>query len=304
MSDLVRAPKSTPLRIAIVGYGEVGQTLAADLHAAGHRGIAAWDRLFPDASSRPSRAASRHAHVRIATSMGDAVRDCELVICAVTAGECLSAAREAAPHLIAGATYLDLNSVAPETRNAAAGCIGRTGGRFIEVAVMTPIAPKRIASPMIAGGPSAAGFVPTARALGFSGLEAYSNVVGPASAAKMCRSVVIKGLEALLTESLAAARHYGVESTVLSSLDDLLPADWPTLSRYMIARSLLHGGRRAEEMREAARTVCDAGIDPWMSLACAERQAWAASRTATRQPATLAEALDALLERRTTGQGP
>ena len=79
----------------------------------------------------------------------------------------------------------------------------------------------------------------------------------------MCRSVIVKGLEALLAESLLTARRHGVEEAVLASLPDLFPVgDWRKLARYMISRSLQHGRRRAEEMREAARTVAEAGVEP------------------------------------------
>ena len=92
----------------------------------------------------------------------------------------------------------------------------------------------------------------------------------------MCRSVVIKGLEAILTESLAAARHYGVEADVLASLEETFPnEDWETLAAYMIGRAMQHGRRRAEEMREVARTLEEAGLSPALSLATAERQDWA-----------------------------
>src|SRR5205814_2940164 len=76
----------------------------------------------------------------------------------------------------------------------------------------------------------------------------------------MCRSVIIKGMEALLAESLLTARRHGVEDAVLASLQDLFPVgDWRALARYMISRSLQHGRRRAEEMREAVKTVAEAG---------------------------------------------
>lgn len=301
------------LRIALIGYGEVGQTLAADLLAArraatplraqsGIRSLVAWDRLFPDRSSGPARAiaAAREARssveLRAAGSMAEVLDEATLVISAVTAGECLAAAREAAATLPQDACYFDLNSVAPSTKTEAAQAIEAAGGRYVEAVVMSPIAPKRSASPMLLGGPHAAGFAPLARELGFTGVEVFPGRFGSASAAKMCRSVMIKGMEALLTESLLAARHYGVEATVLASLRDLLPGhDWPQLARYMISRSLLHGRRRAEEMREVARTVGDAGLDPWMSAACAERQDWAADhRDALEQPG-LEPLFDAML---------
>ena len=282
--------------IALIGYGEVGQTLAADLHAAGATDLVAWDRTFPDTSSAPSRALAA-GHARGAQGMTEALRNRSLVVSAVTAGECLAAASEAAAALPRGAWYFDLNSVAPETKMAAARAIESAGGRYVEAAVMSPIAPKRVASPMLLGGPHAAAFLPLAGALGFAGAQVYSDTFGRASAAKMCRSVMIKGMEALLTESLLAARRYGVEDTVLASLHDLFPVgDWRRLARYMVSRSVQHGRRRAEEMREVAHTVRDAGLEPWMSAACAERQDWAAAHAAALDREELAALLDAVLE--------
>jgi 3-hydroxyisobutyrate dehydrogenase-like beta-hydroxyacid dehydrogenase len=281
--------------IALIGYGEVGQILAVDLHAAGARDLVIWDRLFPLPSSVPSRAAPS-VEARIAASMADAVTGAGLIISAVTAANCVPAAREASGSISPGAVYLDLNSVAPQTKCAAAAAVEAGGGRYVEAAVMSPIAPKRIGSPMLIGGLHAAAFEPLARKLGFTGARVFDSALGRASAAKMCRSVMIKGLEALLTESLLAARRYGVEQAVLESLRDLAPnEDWERTAAYMISRSLKHGRRRAEEMREAARAVADAGVEPLMSLACATRQDWAAARGPQRFPESLPELLDAVL---------
>ena len=290
-------------RIALIGFGEVGQTLASDLATRGRDDLIAWDTLFRDSASGPSRAIAaglrgRRVAPQAAPGMAAALADRDLVISAVTAGECLAAAREAAASIAPGALYFDLNSVAPATKTEAARLVEAAGGHYVEAAVMSPIGPKRIASPMLLGGPHAAAFAPRARELGFAGVEVFADRIGPASAAKMCRSVMIKGMEALLAESLLAARHYGVESTVLDSLRDLFPGeDWPQLSHYMISRSLQHGQRRAEEMREVARTVGDAGLDPWMSAACAQRQDWAAGHQAALAQRELGPLLDTVLGR-------
>lgn len=282
--------------IALIGFGEVGQTLGADLQARGFTDLIAWDRLFADPDSPPSRAA-RDTGLRAARSMREAVAGRDLVVCAVTAAECSAAAAEAATALQRDAFFLDLNSVAPSTRAEAAAAIGQACGRYVELAVMSPIAPRRSASPMLVGGPHAAAFLPLGRALGFTGIELFAADIGRASAAKMCRSVVVKGMEALLTESLLAARRYGVEDAVIASLQDLFPMDdWRAHARYMVSRSLLHGRRRAEEMREVARTVADAGLSPWMSEACAERQDWAARHAAALTHEPLGDMLDAVLE--------
>ena len=141
---------------------------------------------------------------------------------------------------------------------------------------MSPIAPKRIGAPILLGGPHAEEFLAGAQTLGFSGTTVASSELGKAAATKMCRSVIVKGMEALLLESMLSARHYGVESAVLESLQDLFPGiDWPVYARYMISRTLEHGTRRAEEMREVTVAVAEAGITPRMSPACSELQAWA-----------------------------
>lgn len=271
------ADESKNYQVCLIGFGEVGQILAADLHARGVSGITAWDILFADANSIPSRALSAGT-ARAARSAEDAVSNANVVISAVTAAQDLAAAEAAAIALAPNAFFVDLNSVSPDVKKEAARLVESRGGSYVEAAVMSPISPQRIATPMLLGGPHAARFLNVGRSLGFTGAEVFADEVGRAAAAKMCRSVVVKGFEALLTESMLAARSYGVEDTVLASLQDLFPdRDWRGLARYMISRSLLHGRRRAEEMREVARTVANAGIAPWMSAACAERQDWAAA---------------------------
>lgn len=271
------------MKVALIGFGEVGRTLADDL--AGKAELAAWDiAVTPD-----------HAAVRAATSAPDAVRGAELVISAVTADQDLAAARSVGP--LDGAFFLDLNSCSPGQKVASSEVVEAAGGRYVEAAVMSPIGPKRIASPMLLGGPHAADFLAAAGGLGFTGATAYSEVIGQAAATKLCRSVMIKGVEALLTESMLAARRYGVEQVVLDSLSDLLPLpDWNRTAQYMISRSLEHGTRRAEEMREAARTVEEAGVPAPMSHAIAERQDWAADHRAALSPDLLAM-LDGVIAR-------
>jgi len=284
------------LSIGLIGLGEVGQVLACDLHRNEELTLWAWDRLFPVDGSEPRRADTAMSFLRAAGSMREAVRGRAIVISAVTAGECRTAALEAARALTAGTYYLDLNSVSPGTKVEAARTIEAAGGRYIEAAVMSPIAPQRIASSVWLGGPHAQDFLPLAQSLGFDGAAVYSATIGAASAAKMCRSVIVKGMEALLAESLLTARRHGVEDAVLTSLKDLFPvADWHKLARYMISRSVQHGSRRAEEMAEAAKTVTEAGFEPWMSRGCIERQRWAATHAGALRYEALNDMLDDML---------
>src|SRR4030095_13206254 len=105
--------------------------------------------------------------------------------------------------------------------------------------------------------------------------KAVSERLGVASAIKMSRSVMIKGLEALVIESYATARAYGVEDHVLPTLQETFPSiDWSRQGAYFFSRVVQHGQRRAEEMREAANTVREAGFAPTMTAAIADKQQW------------------------------
>lgn len=279
-------------RVCLLGFGEVGQLLAVGLHARVER-LTAWDLKFTDAASAPSRAA--FALELKALDVAQAVTGANVVISAVTAAQIGDAARSAAAHLQRGAWYFDLNSTSPAAKCAAGAAIDAAGGRYVEAAIMSPIAPRGVAAPMLLGGVHAADFLPTARQLGFTTAEVLSGKLGAASAAKMCRSVVVKGLEALILESLLSARRHGVEEAVLDSLESLRIEDWRKGGRYMISRALMHGKRRAEEMREVARTVAEAGLSPHMSGACAEWQQWAGEHSTEDAHADLDQVLDRLL---------
>jgi len=277
--------------VALIGFGEVGRILAEDLSGKAVT-LSAWDLQFENPASGPATSAAAMA-LNKAASAPEAAANSQLVISAVTAAQTLPAARSILPAVTRETIFLDLNSASPGVKREAAAEIDRAGGRYVEAAVMSPVPPKRIATPMLLGGPHAESVLPLLHSLGFEGAKFFSAETGKASAAKMCRSVMVKGIEALLSESMLAARAYGVESAVLKSLDDLFPGpDWAKLARYMISRTLEHGARRAEEMREVARTIAEAGLDPHMSSAAAERQAWA-PRFAT---ALSEQDLDAMLD--------
>ena len=282
-------------RVALVGLGEVGRTIAEDLRSAGIRDLTVWDTAFADPLS-PASNNARALGIATSGSAPSAVAGADLVVSAVTAAQCLDAARSTLPGLTTGTWFLDLNSSSPGHKGAAAAAVDDTGARYVEAALMSPIGPRRLASPFLLGGPHAREFASAAATFGVTDVTVVSDEIGRAAATKLCRSVVVKGLESLLTEALLAARVHGVEREVLDSLPNILPpADWDAVAGYFIARSLQHGARRAEEMEEAAATVAEAGIDPWMSAAAVERQRWAAKFPQAIDAGSTVAMLDAVL---------
>lgn len=262
-------------RIGFLGLGEVGQILAGSLPVTDLPNLA-FDTKFGDPSSGPSKFVSDSVKVERSPSPTKLGRQSQIIFSAVTAENAEAAAKTVTQNLPPMSWFIDLNSASPQTKQRTATLINQAGGRYVEAAVMSPVPPKGLAAPILLGGPYAKAVEPIISGLGFSNTEVFSESYGSASAAKMCRSVMIKGMEALLLESLVSARTYGVEQTVLDSLTNLFPGpDWPELSKYMIGRALVHGERRAEEMREVAKTVSNAALSPTMSLATVELQTWA-----------------------------
>lgn len=262
--------------IGLVGYGEVGRILAEDLRACGIENVLAYDiKLGSPEETKLCKHAEQHG-VRLLSNHAELAAGSDLLISAVTANQTLRVARSAAPGFRAGAWFLDLNSASPDTKIKSAALIEATGGRFVEGAVMTSVPPHRIRVPLLLGGTSAAELLPRLDELGFVAKVA-STKLGVASATKMCRSVMIKGLEAMVIESFTTARAYGVEDAVLASLAETFPGiDWEKQGSYFFQRVIEHGRRRSEEVREVAETVLEAGLTPWSAQGTTERQAWVA----------------------------
>jgi 3-hydroxyisobutyrate dehydrogenase-like beta-hydroxyacid dehydrogenase len=251
-------------RLALIGFGEAASTFA---RAAG------WgaDALAFDIA--PARAAvMRDCGVRIAGSAAD-LAGASLVLSLVTADEAEQVARDYAPALAPGALWCDMNSVAPQTKRAAAQAVEAAGGRYVDVAVLAPVDPARMAVPLFLAGPEAAAAEALLRDAGFVNTSLVGAEVGRASAIKMIRSVMVKGLEALTAEMMLGAEAAGVTAEVLASLDaSERPRPWAEKAAYNLERMTTHGLRRAAEMEESAKTLAALGIEPIMTVGTVRRQ--------------------------------
>ena len=293
-----------PQRIGLIGYGEVGKIFSAGLKPRVQQ-AGAWDLKFANAATREAeRARAAAAGITAHGSMQEVCEASDLLISAVTASNTLAVAQEAARHVRPGTVFLDLNSASPGTKQQAAAAIDAAGAHYVEAGVMTSVPPYGIKVPMLLGGAKARDLAALLQGWGCDA-RAVSEHLGVASAIKMCRSVMIKGLEALVIESYATARAYGVEDHVLPTLQETFPSiDWSQQGAYFFSRVVQHGKRRAEEMREAANTVKEAGFDPQLTAAIAAKQQWVADEaaagafTAVGKGAPWQDYADALLARR------
>lgn len=289
-------------RIGFVGFGEAGFHIAGGLRGAGIDGITAFDihSETPGLGEKIHERA-RETNTRLTATNGELTRACDVVISTVTANQALKAARESAESLVAGQLYADLNSVSPALKQTIDRAISGTGAKFVEVAVMAPAPPYGHKVPMLVGGAGGAEFIERMAPFGMR-MEFTSAKVGEAAATKMCRSVVVKGMEALLTECVLGASRYGAAERVFKSLAETFPGmDWAEMATYMVGRVVVHGERRAREMEEVAETMRSSGVEPIMAEATARRMNWSA-RLGLRKifrgeaPTTYREFADAVAE--------
>jgi 3-hydroxyisobutyrate dehydrogenase-like beta-hydroxyacid dehydrogenase len=267
------------LRVGFVGFGEAGSTIAGGLRSAGVDRMCAYDinahapRLGELIQSRAAKSG-----VTLLESSADLARESDVVFSTVTSSAALDAASQTAPYLESRHTYADLNSVSPALKQEIGRVIAATGARFVEVAVMAPVAPYGHRVPMLVGGPHAHTFADAMAPFGMRIEVLDGAAIGSAAAVKMCRSIVVKGLEALMCECVLAAGPFAADEHVFRSLNESFPGiDWKTLADYMVGRVVVHGERRAREMEEVAETLRAIGVDPIMAEAAARRQDWSAA---------------------------
>jgi 3-hydroxyisobutyrate dehydrogenase-like beta-hydroxyacid dehydrogenase len=263
--------------VGFIGFGEAGSTIAGGLRTAGVDRIVAFDIAADDPRLGPTiQERARRTGTGLVPSPAALAQATELVFSTVTSSSALDAAKQHAAFLEPRHIYADLNSVSPALKQDVDRVVSASGARFVEVAVMAPVLPYGHRVPMLAGGPSAPLFAERVTPLGMR-CEVLSGRVGTAAAVKMCRSIVVKGLEALMCECVLGASRYDAGAHVFASLNESFPGiDWQQLADYMVGRVVVHGERRAREMEEVAETLRAIGVEPIMAEATARRQDWSA----------------------------
>jgi len=282
------------LRIGFVGFGEAGSTIADSFRSAGLTQIFAFD-IDPERV----RGNAQQTGTPLLASNRELADSTQIIFSTVTCDRAREAAEQTAPFLTADHIYADLNSVSPVLKQEIEQVIAASGAGFVEAAVMSPIKPLGHRSPMLLGGAIAPAFASLMTPFGMD-LEIVSSNVGTAAATKMFRSIIVKGLEALMLECVLAATPFGADERVFSSLSKSFPGiDWQRLANYMVNRVVVHGERRAREMEEVAETLESLGIEPIMAKAAARRQDWCAKTNISEQfgargPQTYREAIEAI----------
>ncbi|NTJ43780.1 NAD(P)-dependent oxidoreductase [Agrobacterium larrymoorei] len=256
------------MKIGFLGYGEAAQAFHEGLAPQGVS-VIAYDVLLDRDDGAIRIAMAQRGAMPVDIS---GLADADWVFSAVTADQSLVAVLPLLGHLRQGQVLIDINSVSPDRKRETAAAVEAAGARYLDMAVMAPVYPKKHQTPVLIAGDHAALFLPELAELGFAASIAGSQV-GAATAIKMVRSLFVKGLEAITVETLLAAKASGCFDDIVSSLSASFPGlGWPTFAEYQMERTTRHGKRRAAEMRESAATLNALGLRGALAYEIAEVQ--------------------------------
>ena len=270
------------LRLGFIGFGEAASAMARGLRGEGVE-VSAYDANWnvpPWAARIQERAAQTGAQL---VPTPEALSRCsEVIISSVVSSAAVPAATAIAPYLTPSHWYADMNSASPATKRAVAEVLAGSGCRFVDFAVMAAVPPHQHRVPILAAGEHAAQLAEILGRVGMR-IRVVGTRPGQASAIKMFRSIVVKGLEALAVEAVAASYPFQAHEMVLQSLDESF-ADMTLgeLCRYLLVRHGMHGERRAKEMQEVTDALRELGVEPVMAEAAFRRLTGSARRVAGR----------------------
>lgn len=243
------------LTVAVLGLGEAGSHFANDLAELGV-GVVGYD-------PEPKRAL--HPAVRLVGSNPEAARDADVVLSVNLSAVAESVAAEVLPALQPGQVYAELNTASPDTKRAVAAVVAPSGALVADVAIMAPVPPKGIRTPLLVSGPGAKDFAEKLVPLGLD-IEVLTDEVGEAATRKLLRSIVYKGVAAVIGEAVEAGRVFGLEPFVREQIRSVIGGNDALIDRFLEG-SKTHALRRSHELEAVVAMLTARDVEPVMSRA-------------------------------------
>jgi 3-hydroxyisobutyrate dehydrogenase-like beta-hydroxyacid dehydrogenase len=242
------------VRVAVLGLGEAGSTLAAGLSSSAE--VHGFDpKVRPDLPG-----------VKVASSAAEAVAGAMVVLAVTPARDAEQALRSAGAALAPGALYADLAASSPGSKRELAALVTRYGARFVDIALLSAVSVRGLRTPALASGEASGELAALLNPLGMD-VVAMGGQPGQAAAQKLLRSVVLKGMAALLVEALRAARAAGVEQWLWRNIVEQLSSADEAFAVRLLEGTGRHAERRVHEMEAVVELLADLGQDPLMSSA-------------------------------------
>lgn len=256
--------------IGFIGYGELGQCVTAGLSNAG-ADVGVFDLLVEKSNEvKRLQGIADQTGVALAKTREELAASTDIFISAVTCSDAVTAATQMAPYLNENQIYVDLNSTSPAVKKDVCKVVEDAGAQFVEIGVLGGIATKGYDVALLLCGNKAEEVAACLAGFGMD-TECIEADTGAAAAVKMFRSIVVKGIEALMLECVLAAEPYGATKQVLDTIEENYPGIGLDLANFFMTRTAVHAERRSHEMEEVAETLKAMGLDPIMSEASARR---------------------------------
>jgi 3-hydroxyisobutyrate dehydrogenase-like beta-hydroxyacid dehydrogenase len=249
----MHTPDQAASRITIAGFGDVGQSYAAALK---NQGAAL--RIFHPAPRALALEAASRIGVAIETDAAAAYRDCDLVLNVAPGTQALSVARTAVQHLPEHAVFADLSSAAPDALRAAARLFPE--GRYVDIAIMGAISIHGHHTPLLASGSGAARLKERLQRWGFAVEALPDSTPGDATALKLVRSILTKGMDAVMVESMLVAESLGLRKSLLAQMGDLDSSPLTELMEMFVRTHAPHAVRRLHEIEAIEATLRDLDV--------------------------------------------
>jgi len=248
------------LRVAILGLGEAGSHFANDL--AGPR-WAALGVTVVGYDPAPKRALS--PSITLATSNAEAARGADVILSVNLSAVAETVAAEVLPVLLPGQIYAEMNTASPDTKRAVAALLSPSGALTADVAIMAPVPPKGILTPFLVSGPGAALFTEKLLPLGLD-ISVLSDDMGEAATRKLLRSIVYKGVAAVIGEAVAAGHAFGLEPYVREQIRSVIGGNDALIDRFLEG-SKMHALRRSHELEAVVAMLTAREVEPVLSRA-------------------------------------
>ncbi len=246
------------MRLAILGLGEAGSIYAAGLADLGLE-VAAFDPIATPTPPGVTRAADP----------AGAVSAADLVLSLVGGPAAEPALRAALAHLADDAVYADMNTCSPATKAAMSSSATAHGALFADVAILAPVPRAGIRTPLLASGPGGRRFEELLSPVGIpiTVIAEPAGGAGASASLKLVRSVFMKGLAALLFETLSAAARQGDARWMREQIIAELDSGGEQLVERLLEGTRAHAARREREMRDVLEHLESLDSPAWMTEA-------------------------------------
>ena len=256
------------MNIGFIGYGEAAFNISLGLSGEGVTGIRATDAMMEhEVMGKQVHSRAEQAGVELVSSACEIARWADVLFAAVPSSFTMDVCQEVKGDLRPGQLYVDVSASTPATKEAIWAEIKDTGVFFVDAAMLGSLPKDKHQVPITASGNGAAKFHEVMTSYGMK-ITLAGEKAGSASAIKLVRSIFMKGIAALMIDTMQAADAYGVSDEIVASLGKSLDGiPFQSHLDRLVTGTALHCTRRAAELKGSVAMQEEAGLSPEMTLA-------------------------------------